>query len=126
MGAPPEDALSVFPRAALWLVRPPAGVVQPVWDVVCLAALSAMDLGRQRVVMAGLAARCALPSAQVLRIGTSVVADFWGRLQSFVSLGVRPSDWDSVPLAHPFLARTRADGMVLCLPPDLDSPPPSP
>ncbi len=107
MGALPEGALSVFPRTDLWLVRPPAGLVQPVWDVVCLAALSAMDLGRQRVVMAGLEA-WRLPSAQVLRIGTSVVADFWGRLQTFVSLGVRPPEWDSIPLAHSFLARTRA------------------
>ena len=64
MGAHPEDSLGVFARACLWLVRPPPRLAPPVWDVVCLAALSAMDLGRQRIVVAGqgLPAAAALPS----------------------------------------------------------------
>ena len=98
----------------------------PVWDVVCLAAISALDFGRQRMVMAGLAARAKLPSARVLSIGLAVVADFWGRLQTFVTLGIRPKGWDTVPSAHPFISRAVGDGMVLRLPYDADSPPPSP
>jgi hypothetical protein len=126
MGALPEDSLQSFDRAELWLVCPPAGLAQPVWDVVCLAALSAMDMGRQRVIMAGLAAKATLPSARVLAIGVAVTADFWGRLQTFVSLGIRPRGWDTVPADHPFLARGLDDRMVLVLPADVASPPPSP
>ena len=73
-----EDAFGVSGRAALWLVQPPPGLSPPVWDVVCLAALSAMDLGRQRVVMAGLAAGATLPGATVSAVGAAVVADLWG------------------------------------------------
>jgi hypothetical protein len=36
-------------RAQLWLLHPPAGVQQPVWDVVALAALSALEVGRRRL-----------------------------------------------------------------------------
>ncbi|PNH12747.1 hypothetical protein TSOC_000267 [Tetrabaena socialis] len=47
-----RDALSamlplVVSREQLWLVRCPPGVHQRVWDVVCLAALSAMEYGRR-------------------------------------------------------------------------------
>ena len=126
LGAAPEDSLDAFDRASLWLVCPPAGITQPVWDVVCLAALSAMDTGRQRVIMAGLAAQHTLPPVQVLAIGLEVVAGFWGRLQSFVSLGLRPAGWDMVPPGHPFLARGVGDRVVLVPPPDVGSPPPSP
>ena len=42
-------------------MRPPAGLAPPVCDVVCLASMSALDFGRQRMVMAGLAARAKLP-----------------------------------------------------------------
>ena len=86
MGAEPESGDACFTHADLWLVQLPAGLAPPVWDVVCLAALSALDLGRQQVVMAGVRAGRALTSSQVLRISVSVISDFWGRLQSFDSL----------------------------------------
>ena len=114
LGAAPEDSLDAFDRASLWLVCPPAGITQPVWDVVCLAALSAMDTGRQRVIMAGLAAQHTLPPVQVLAIGLEVVAGFWGRLQSFVSLGLRPAGWDMVSLAIPSLRAVWGTGWCWC------------
>jgi hypothetical protein len=128
VGALPEDSLGVFARADLWLVRPPPGLAPPVWDVVCLAALSAMDMGRQRIVMAGrgLPAEAPLPSHRVLAIGLEVVADFWGRLQAFASLGVRPSGWDAVPSGHVFLSRGVGGRIDVVLPYDAASPPPSP
>jgi hypothetical protein len=125
MGSPPGAFDDCFSRADLWLVQPPAGLAPPVWDVVCLAALSALDSGRQQVVMAGRRVRRALTSAEVLRVSVSVVADFWGLLQSFVSLGLRPKGWAEVPTHHPFLSRAD-DCMLLVLPDDVGSPPPSP
>ena len=88
MGAVPDLGDECFTRADLWLVQPPAGLAPPVWDVVCLAAFSVLDLGRQQVVMAGVRAGRALTSSQVLRVSVSFISDFWGRLQSFVSLGM--------------------------------------
>lgn len=76
--------------------------------------------------MVGLPAGTVLPSARVLAIGVEVVADFWGRLGNFVSLGIPPRGWDAVPATHPFLARGAGDRMVLVLPDDVGSPPPSP
>ena len=80
MWAPPDASLDTFARADWWLVRPPGGCAMgqcigrlarsrrvqltPItpadgkhfaaagqeWDVVCFAALSATDVGRQQVV----------------------------------------------------------------------------
>jgi hypothetical protein len=126
LGSPPDTADDCFSRADLWLVQPPAGLAPPVWDVVCLAALSALDSGRQQVIMTGLRVRRALTSAEVMRISVSVIADFWGRLQSYVSLGLRPKAWATVPAHHPFLSRGAGDCVLLVLPDDVGSPPPSP
>ena len=48
MGAEPESGDACFTRADLWLVQLPAGLAPPVWDVVCLAALSAWTCVRTR------------------------------------------------------------------------------
>ena len=37
-----------------------------------------------------------------------------------------PKGWDTVPSAHPFISQAGGEGMVLRLPYDADSPPPSP
>ena len=56
----------------------------------------------------------------------TVIADFWGRLQSYASLGLRPKAWATVPAHHPFLSRGAGDCVLLVLPDDVGSPPPSP
>ncbi len=73
----------------------------------------------------GLPAEAPLPSRRVLAIGLEVVADFWGRLQAFASLGVRPRGWDAVPSGHVFLSRGAGDRIDVVLPYDAASPPPS-
>ncbi|PNW74745.1 hypothetical protein CHLRE_12g511902v5 [Chlamydomonas reinhardtii] len=47
-------------------------------------------------------------------------------LSAFSREELWPKGWDAVPFAHPFMSRAVADGMVLRLPYDADSPPPSP
>jgi hypothetical protein len=126
LGAPVGALGSAFSRAELWLVRPPLGVAPPVWDVVCLAALSALDVACQRAVMSRKATGVPLSSGARAALQAATVSAFWGRLQSFASLGVVRRNWDVVPTQHPFLARGANGGVVLVPPPDFESPPPSP
>ncbi|PNH10480.1 hypothetical protein TSOC_002792, partial [Tetrabaena socialis] len=95
-----------------------------VWDVVCLAALSAMEYGRRllyrRRPLVGAA------PLNVQRVSAESVGDFWARLCDFAAMGRPPRGWGEVPLVHPFLAASSAGDVVFCRPPDVDSPPPSP
>ena len=111
-------------RLQLWLVRPPVDVAAPVWDVVCLAAIAALESGRQTLY----AGRDTVPRARLRRkVCAVVVSDFWSRLAAFVAAGLTPRGWDRVPACHPFLARSHAGGLVFCGPPDdTASPPASP
>ena len=112
-----------FCRSSVWLCIPPKAVHRGVWQVVCMAAVSAMDHGRrqlwrlvkraeERRAAAGKAAEAAaarrrqhtllqLWHTQPLLDLTSLtaqaarfaVADFWGRLASFAALGLAPGNW---------------------------------
>ena len=91
-------------RTDLWLVRAPAPLAQPVWDVVCLAAVAALELGRQQLYASRAAERLA-PRAAIGRVSVAVVADFWARLSSYARLRLPPRGWaQAVPAGHPFLA----------------------
>ena len=81
---------------------------QCVWDVVCVAALDAMEEGRRHAK--GLRARQP-PAAQaevLARSSAVAAAGFWGRLASFVALRSTPKHggWEGVPLDHPFIGVT--------------------
>ena len=101
-------------RDALWLVLCPAGLCPVVWDIVCLAALSAMERGRRAAVSASAAAGGA---AAAQRAAAVAVADFWGRLASFAALRVAPASWADVPPDHPFVGRTALRRLRLNRPP---------
>jgi hypothetical protein len=94
---------SVIDRPHLWLVLPPPGLHPCVWDVVALAALAAIEKGRQHMYRGG-ASPAPLRRAQLVGIGAEVVADFWARVASFAALGLVPDGWSLVSSAHPFLA----------------------
>jgi hypothetical protein len=95
--------LGTVSRAELWLLQCPEEVQQPVWDVVALAALSSMEVGRRRL-RGGVAP--ALVHAQL-------AGDFWGRLRSFVAMGRAPASWAGVPPSHPFLGRSPDGSLAL-------------
>ena len=110
-------------RSSIWLCRPPKSVHSGVWQVVCMAAVSAMDHGRRqlwRLVKRAEEKRDAVVAAaavtatrrgqhtllQVWRTQPQpelaplkalaaryAVADFWGRLASFAALGLAPNSW---------------------------------
>ena len=110
----------VLRRAHLWLVQVPSPAVQQcVWDVVCLAAVSAMERGRRALrvarraaVAGGAAAVSAEGVAAVCRVA---VADFWSRLRGFAALGVPRKGWRLVGPAHPVL-RVEAGRMCVADP----------
>jgi hypothetical protein len=88
-------------RHQLWLALPPAYCMGRVWDVVFMAAGSAL---KDRWVLISLVhpnrPRCTIPSAK-----TKVLASFWSRLSSFASIGKNAlAKWYDVPTTHPFLA----------------------
>ena len=77
---------------------------QCVWDVVVLACISAMELGR-RFLKTG-SGRGALghdSDALVSRAINRAVSDFWARLRGFAALGVPRQGWAGVGPAHPIL-----------------------
>jgi hypothetical protein len=89
-------------KDSIWLARSPAAVHSGVWDVVCLAAIAAMDHGRRRMYALSLGP----PPATPLHVSSSrsAVAYFWERLTDFVALRRVPASWRaSVPLGHPFI-----------------------
>ncbi|PNW81095.1 hypothetical protein CHLRE_07g341554v5 [Chlamydomonas reinhardtii] len=120
-----EHANVDITRNQLWLVQAPPGLSQAVWDIVCLAAVAALEYGRQRLYACRDAADRTAEVAVVRRIGVEVIADFWSRLAAFVSLRRPPRRWDLVPNQHPFLASDDVGGVIL-VGPTADSPPASP
>ncbi|PNH02469.1 hypothetical protein TSOC_011550 [Tetrabaena socialis] len=104
------DALSAMllvpvSRMQLWLVCCPLEVHQLVWDVVCLAALSAMEFGRRllyrrRPSVGG-------PPCSIIRVSAETVADFWARLRGFAAMGSRPAVGGRYPWCTPFLPLLR-------------------
>ena len=90
--------------AEVWLVQAPENVQQCVWDVVVLAAVSAMECAR-RFMAAAQKGESALPPGPVLleRAITRVVVTFWARLRGFAALGLPKKGWGMVGPRHPFL-----------------------
>lgn len=107
-------------RADLWLARPPQGVAAPVWDVVCLAAVEAIERGRWSLAKgpaADDAVAAALPASGVHAAGVVAVASFWGALADFAALETAPRGWGGVAPDHPFLGRSVSNHLVLARPP---------
>lgn len=92
-----------LPRAAIWLARPPPAVQRGVWEVVCLAAVAAMDHGRKRMYALSLGP----PPTTPLHVSSarSSVARFWDLLSDFVALRCAPNSWrQRLTPTHPFIA----------------------
>lgn len=107
-------------REQMWLVRAPSGAQQCVWEVVALAALEAMEVGRQfmHARMRELRGSAAVPQWQSLASQASrrAVASMWAHLRAFAALGVPRTGWDGVDADHPWLRVV--DGRLMCNWPD--------
>ena len=90
----------------LWLGLPPAGVHAGVWDVVCLAAIVAMDLAKRRMTGTILAEsdQSTQPGLGLVEAAAmQAVTRFWSLLQDFCTLAVAPPEWQAlVTEGHPF------------------------
>jgi hypothetical protein len=86
-----DDSRTPIPRHQLWLVIPPATVSGKVWDVVCLAAISALRDGWVFL--------CTHLSPHDLHLGKAmVIATFWSCLTCFASLDTRMfENWRDIP-----------------------------
>ena len=99
-------------RERLWLVQTPPGVQQCAWDVVCLAAVSAMEHGRRRAK--ALVTQGSLQRVQIVRLAAAeAAANFWGRLASFVAQGPAPKGWSAVSPAAPLIGVLASGDLVL-------------
>lgn len=89
----------------IWLALPPPGVHSGVWDVVCLAAVRAMDRGRRALIRETLyQPQPAAPAALVARSGQAACGHFWSCLYDFVSHRRIPHGWqERCPPGHPFI-----------------------
>jgi hypothetical protein len=101
-GAPPVQ------RHHIWLAQAPPRVHCGVWDVVCLAAVRAMDKGRRALIRETLAphnpADPPTPAALAARCGEVARGAFWSSLHSFTSHRRIPPGWqDNCPPGHPFM-----------------------
>ena len=103
-------------RAHLWLLECPEGFEQCVWDVIALAAVSAMEVGRRYLLATENRDGGDDPAVLCEQAQRRAVPDFWGRLAGFAQLGVPRRGWDSVGPRHPILRRV-VDGRLVCLGP---------
>lgn len=98
-------------RAALWLGRAPPTVCGGVWDLVCLAAVAAMDHGRQLMYALGSGPPPASPLHSIA--ARSARAKFWSFLSDFVALRCAPARWrEQCPPGHPFLHLDPSSGSL--------------
>ena len=102
-------------RANVWLAEAPPGVQQCTWDVICLAALTAME--RARVGLRAVRDQPAAPGtpAPVEVAKARAVLEFWQRVKGFAELDVPRRGWEGVGADHPILAVV--DGRFQCAQP---------
>ena len=90
----------------LWLAEPPANVHAGMWDVVCLAALVAMDSGRRlmtRIILTAREQNSQLTPGLTQHAAQHAVARFWDLLQDFCTVGLAPATWQAqLSGEHPF------------------------
>jgi hypothetical protein len=91
---------------------------------VALAAVEAMERGRQRISNVW-DTRTIISRARLVSLAAKVEADFWARLAPFASLEIAPRAWPAVPPALPLLCCV-SDRLVMNGPPDVAALPGSP
>ena len=77
--------------ADVWLVRPQAGVLPWIWQLVCLVAIAAMESGRRTVKRLQLGESPPSGSAIILKAGRRAVARMWVLLAEAASGGKLPA-----------------------------------
>ena len=103
-------------RSALWLLRPPVPACSaPVWRLVCLAAVDAMEHGRRLLWATHLrTAPSPVPADVLTAIGDAAVARVWSSLRDFAAAHNPVLPAFRVGPGHPFLAFV--DGSLVVVP----------
>ena len=102
-------------RHHVWLLIPPSPAIQRVvWQVVCLAALTAINEGRKALWRAYISAgghRVAPTGQDTAEVDTATrhaVQRFWEYLVRFATRDQAPISWAAVGAQHPFLSVDRS------------------
>lgn len=92
-------------RINVWLCRRPSITLHVgVWQVVCLAAIIAMNKGRQIMYKLSTSQPVVPPQQRVVVACKVAVATFWDMLVDFVGVGLCNPLWlQEVSHTHPFL-----------------------
>jgi len=95
-------ALPGLQRRHVWLVEQPPGASlhTAIWDVVCMAALAAMEMGR--AALWADANGQLLPPAAVSELAQRVNLEFWSSLSDYAAWAP-PDAHAALPATHPFL-----------------------
>jgi len=102
IGAIAAAAGRAIPRHAVWLCRTPPGIHAGVWDLVCLAAIAAMDHGRRTLYALSTGPPPEAPLSAIA--GRSACARFWSHLTDFMAFSCAPPGWrNHCPTGHPFI-----------------------
>ena len=97
-------------RANVWLMQPPRGVHQDLWDIVCLAGVAAMDYGRRLLY------HPAAPEQRRAAAPAHAAARFWALLTQYCEIHA-PRNWLGSALDNqPFITRS-PDGRAMVSPP---------
>ncbi|KAL4514492.1 hypothetical protein Ndes2526A_g03960 [Nannochloris sp. 'desiccata'] len=95
---------STLRRHHLWLLECPLpSFYQPLWPVVALAALNAMDSGRRSLFrLSRNSSTASIPTVERAAIRNGIAA-FWKLLAQFAANPQAPQRWSSLPEDHPII-----------------------
>ena len=96
-------------RSNLWLARPPHSGVSPrVWDVVCLAAIAALESSRRGSFKKAYKRARGKPelssNINLTQSNGFTLSIFWERIAEFVAASPTPRWADSLLPNHPFIS----------------------
>jgi len=92
-------------RHHIWLLESPSPTFfKPLWPIVALAALNAMDSGRRTLFRSSQQSPtpASLPTIRRAAIRNGIAA-FWKLIAHFAANNQQPAIWSSLPADHPFL-----------------------
>jgi hypothetical protein len=95
-------------REQLWMIVPPEGINEAVWEIVCLAAVTALNVSRKLAFKRAYTGRTPHPQPSELtgNISSFAVTHFWELIADFSAVCPKPIWLDKLTSQHPFLLKS--------------------
>lgn len=92
----------------LWLITPPEGINEGVWEIVCLAAVTALNVARKLAFKRAYCGKPPLPQHSELTDSISffAITHFWELIADFSAVCPKPLWLDRLTNQHPFLLKS--------------------